>query len=248
MRSWCRCRRRATLCCCCAWASRTSAPSFSIVGWATGSWRSARCTPHSRGGSGAWRSRASICLIRRLAKRKTCLGLPRGWSSSSCLSRRLPSFADGTLTCSIAPIICLWRFTSSSPSTHPRMPATPHAQRYREAPQPTLLYWHTQRASERERERSTDLLCGTALAPHRNRIYVYVTAGLYGLDRLLRALRDATTAKTASLVAVKGDDVTGAVLQLRVPKRRWLAWITPAEVRVAEGSMCLSAHVCMVCV
>ena len=57
---------------------------------------------------------------------------------------------------------------------------------------------------------------------------MFVTAGLYAVDRLVRAFRDATTARTATLVNVKGTAAGGRVLQVRIPKRRSLRWLTPS--------------------
>ena len=66
-----------------------------------------------------------------------------------------------------------------------------------------------------------------------------MTAGLYAVDRVIRLFRDLTTPRTATVANVKGDSSAGgSVLQLRIPKRRWLRWLTPSEVRPRASPEC----------
>ena len=65
--------------------------------------------------------------------------------------------------------------------------------------------------------------------------YVIATAVLYVLDRLLRIIQDAGTLGRNARVRVKMASRvggTGSVLQVRIPRRRWLDWFTRRAVRM----------------
>lgn len=76
--------------------------------------------------------------------------------------------------------------------------------------------------------------------------YVIATAVLYVLDRLLRIVQDAGTLGRNARVRVKlASRVggTGSVLQVRIPRRRWLDWFTRRAVRT-EARMGSSLQKC----